>query len=79
MSAVAPAPERSPFHARLRREVLNDLEPDVLLACRVAVLQASGYRHSEIARRLPDATPAQLRTAEARVKRIAERLDAGQQ
>jgi hypothetical protein len=47
-----------------------------VLASKVAVLQASGYRRSEIARML-DAPPAALRVAELRVKRAAEHLDLG--
>lgn len=56
--------------------MLADLEPELLLACKVAVLQASGYRRSEIAQML-EAAPAALRLAELRVKSAAERLDAG--
>ena len=41
------------------------------------MLQAAGYRRSEIARLLTEETPAALRLAELRVKRACERLDAG--
>lgn len=49
-----------------------------MLALKVAVLQASGYRRSEIARQLSDESPAALRLAEARVKHASERLDQGE-
>jgi hypothetical protein len=67
----------SPFLLSLRKGLLEDFESELLLSCRVAVLQAAGYRRSEIARRLT-ATPAQLRVAYARVDRVAERLDHGE-
>lgn len=67
---------RSPFHAALRRAILDDFEPELMLACRVAVLQAAGFRRSEIARRL-EVSPSVLRVAEQRVKRAAERMDHG--
>jgi hypothetical protein len=44
---------------------------------KVGVLQAAGHRRSEIARMLPDVTAPALRVAEARVKKAAARLDAG--
>lgn len=47
-----------------------------MLACKVAVLSAAGYRRAEIARVL-QAPPAMLRAAELRVKKAADRLDAG--
>lgn len=47
-----------------------------MLACRVAVLHASGYRRAEIGRML-DAPPAALRLAELRVKRASVKLDLG--
>ena len=80
MSVFAPPPvsqaPRSPFHARLRRALLADFEGELVLACRFGVLQAAGYRRSEIGRIL-QAPPAALRTAERRVKRAAESLDQG--
>lgn len=72
-----PSPSNSPFLRRLRRAILEDLEPEVLLACRVAVLQAAGHKRSEIARILHDVTAPALRVAEQRVKKAAARLDAG--
>lgn len=75
MSAVQPHP-RSAFLRSLRHAILSDFEPELRLACRVAVLQAAGYRRSDIARML-DVTPAALRIAEQRVKRASEQLDHG--
>jgi transcriptional regulator len=66
----------SPFLAALRRALLDDFEVELELSCKVAVLQAAGYRRSEIARIL-DATPAALRSAIGRVEKAAARLDAG--
>lgn len=66
----------SPFLLGLRRALLEDFEAELLLACRVAVLQASGYRRTEIGRLL-GASPVALRLAEARVKLAAARLDPG--
>lgn len=60
----------------LRRALLDDFESELLLACRVAVLHASGYRRAEIGRML-DAPPAALRLAELRVKRASVKLDLG--
>lgn len=61
----------------MRRALLEDLEPELVLAERVAVLQAAGHRRSEIARMLPNVTAPALRVAEARVKKAAGRLDHG--
>jgi len=66
----------TPFLLSLRKALLEDFEAELLLSCRFAVLQAAGYRRSEIARMLV-ATPASLRLAEARVKRACEHLDQG--
>jgi hypothetical protein len=63
--------------ARLRRALIADLEPELKLACQVAVLQAAGHRRSEIARILQGASAPALRVAEARVKKAAQRLDQG--
>ena len=60
----------------IRKAILADFERELVLCQKVAVMQACGFRHSEIARRL-DTTPVELRNAEARVKRAAERLDHG--
>jgi hypothetical protein len=60
----------------LRRALLDDFEGELVLACKVATYQAAGYRRSEIARLVPE-SPAALRSAEARVKKAAEHLDAG--
>jgi transcriptional regulator len=57
--------------------LLLDFEAELVLASKVAVLQAAGYRRSEIARMLTTETPAALRVAELRVKRASERLDQG--
>jgi hypothetical protein len=67
----------SPFLLELRRRLLQDFEAELLLSCRVAVLQAAGWKRSEIGRRL-EATPAALRIAYARVDRVTERLDQGE-
>jgi hypothetical protein len=56
--------------------MIADLEPELLLALKVATYQAAGHRRSEIARMLDASAPA-LRVAEARVKRAAARLDQG--
>jgi hypothetical protein len=69
----------SAFLQRLRRALIADLEPELELACKVAVYQAGGYRRSEIARLLPETTAPALRVAEGRVKRAAGRLDQGDQ
>jgi 2-keto-4-pentenoate hydratase len=66
----------SPFLLRLRRALIEDLEPELLLALKVATFQAAGHRRSEIAR-LVDASAPALRVAEARVKRAVLRLDQG--
>lgn len=67
----------SPFVLTLRKALLADFEAELLLSCRVAVLQAAGWKRSEISRRL-DATPAALRIAYARVDRVTQRLDQGE-
>lgn len=67
----------SPFLLELRKSLLEDFEPELRLSCQIAVLQAAGYRRSEIARRLAVA-PATLRVAYGRVDRVAERLDHGE-
>jgi hypothetical protein len=58
------------------RKALQDMEPEITLALKVGVIQAAGYRRSEIAQRL-DVPAHALRAAEARVKRAAPRLDQG--
>lgn len=67
----------SEFLSRLRRALIADLEPELTLACKVAVLQAAGHRRSEIARILTGTSAPALRVAEGRVKRAADRLDQG--
>lgn len=67
----------APFLRHLKQALLEDFESELVLACKVAVLQAAGHRRSEITRILSDAAPAALRAAEARVKRAAEKLDLG--
>ena len=77
MAAIdEPLRPRSSFRADLRRAMLEDFEPDLLLACRYAVLRAAGFSKIEVSRKL-DVTPHALRLAEQRVTRAAERLDAG--
>jgi hypothetical protein len=73
--ATQPHPS-SAFLGSLRRALLDGFEAELVLASKVAVYQAAGYRRSEIARLL-DATPAALRLAELRVKKAAGRLDQG--
>ena len=77
MTAVAAPTPRSRFLSHIRAAVLEDLEPEIVLAQKVAVLQACGFRRTEIACKLDAETPAALRLAEQRVKKAAERLDAG--
>lgn len=67
---------QSPFLRRLRSAVIDALEPQIHLACQVAVLRAAGFRRSEIRERT-GATPAQLRQALELVEKAAERLDPG--
>jgi hypothetical protein len=67
---------RSAFLGSIRTALLRDFEAELVLASKYAVLQAAGYRRSEITKML-DAPPAALRAAELRVKRAAERLDHG--
>lgn len=66
----------SAFLAGLRKALLADFEAELVLASKYGVLQAAGYRRSEIARML-DAGPAAIRDAEQRVQRAADRLDHG--
>lgn len=65
---------RSRILRDLRQAVYADLEPQVTLVERVAVLAAAGYRKGEIAERV-DADPAQLRNAWATLKRVAPQLE----
>jgi hypothetical protein len=66
----------SAFIRSLRHALLADFEAELVLALKYGVLQASGFKRPEIARKL-DAGPAAIRDAEQRVKRAAERLDHG--
>lgn len=66
----------SPFLRRLRNAIIGALEPQIDLACKVAVLRAAGFRRSEIADRT-GATPVQLKQALDLVEHAAERLDPG--
>jgi hypothetical protein len=77
VSATAEQSERRalPNLARLRQAIIEDLEPELLLACRVACLLAAGHQHTAIARQL-GANEADMRVAEMRVKRAAKRLEA---
>jgi hypothetical protein len=77
MTAAGVPARSSRFLGHVRAAVLQELEPEIQLCEKFAVLQACGYRRSEIARKLPDETPAALKTAELRLKKAAERLDAG--
>jgi hypothetical protein len=65
---------RHPFVAKLRGHVIADLEDEITLACQVGTLAAAGYRKGEIAR-LTKATPAQLRNAYARLRRVAPNIE----
>jgi hypothetical protein len=77
MSAVLPAtPRRSSFLRGVRRAVLKDFEPELVLVEQLAVLFAAGHRRSEAAPLL-DADPAAILKAEKRLKAAAEHLDAG--
>lgn len=76
-SATRLAQPSSAFLRSLRRALLEDFEAELVLACKIAVLSAAGYRRAEIARVL-NAPQASLRAAELRVKRAADRLDAGE-
>jgi hypothetical protein len=77
MSAVLPAtPRQSSFLRGLRRAVLDDFEPELVLVEQLAVLRAAGHRRSEAARLL-GADPAAIRSAERRLLAAAEHLDAG--
>lgn len=63
-----------PFNRTMRRHIIRDLEPTILLTQRVAVLQAAGHRRADIAR-ITGATPTELKDALARVKRIAPLME----
>jgi hypothetical protein len=72
---LAPAPTvrarpQSPFLRALRAALLEDFEPELLLACRVAELAAVGYDRSEILRTL-DVTQGQYMAADVRLRRVA--------
>lgn len=58
----------------LRAALLEDFEDELLLACRLAVLLAVGYRDAEIRRKL-GASLAEYTRAKDRVKRAAGGLD----
>jgi hypothetical protein len=76
MASVTPRRPSSDFLASVRQSLLDDFEPELALACKVAVYRAAGYRHSEIGRML-EASPAALHSAEQRLKKAAERLEGG--
>jgi hypothetical protein len=65
-----------PFLHRLRRAMLEDLEPEITLACKVGVLLAAGHKRMTV-KRLLDAPDSDFRRAIARLERAAERLDQG--
>lgn len=71
------APRSSSFLRSHRAALLRDLEPELLLCEKVAVLIAAGYKRTEVARMLVTETPAALRAAELRIKQATQRLDAG--
>jgi hypothetical protein len=48
----------------------------LVLACRFWVLTAAGYKRHEVAKML-EASPAAMRSAQARIERAVSRLDAG--
>ncbi len=60
--------------ADLRRALLADLQEEVEVALRVAVLAAGGYTEREIAVRL-GLTPAEVRRAIARLRRVKPALE----
>lgn len=80
--ALQPPPERvmrpepGSFLHKLRGAVISELEPEINLACKTAVLQAAGYSKREIAERL-GATGTQLKNALERAAGAAIRLDPG--
>jgi hypothetical protein len=77
MTVLAPPRPTSSFLRGVRAALLADfVEVELVLAQKYAVLQASGYRRSEIVRMLDEA-PAALKAAEQRVKNAVERLDLG--
>lgn len=62
--------------AALRAAMLEELEPEIQLTCRIAVLLAAGHKRIRIERQLAvDAL--EFKHAWARLKRAAERLDQG--
>jgi hypothetical protein len=65
---------KSPFLRRMRAAIITDLEPTIRLTQQVAVLQAAGHKRTDIANRT-GCSPAELRDALARVKRIAPDLE----
>jgi hypothetical protein len=74
--AVPPPPRQSSFLRGLRRAILQELEPEILLCERLAVCYAAGYKKSEAARLLDVSTPA-ITAADKRLKAAADHLDAG--
>jgi hypothetical protein len=62
--------------SQLRAAIRADFEPELVLACKYAVLTAAGYRRAEIRRMLGEPS-AEVVKAEQRVKACAERLDHG--
>lgn len=74
---VTPSARRqsaSLFRRRLRTALIRDSEADFEFIERVAVLSAAGYRKGEITRVL-SCSPAQLRDALDRLRRIAPDLE----
>lgn len=70
----APRPPQSDFLVKLKREVTRAYQPEIDLACKVAVLTAAGYRKSEVAARV-GATGAALKQAFDRAAAAAGELD----
>jgi hypothetical protein len=60
----------------LRATLLADLEPEIALALKVAVLLAAGHRKSVICRQL-DCSSSDFARAWARLRRAAKRLEVG--
>lgn len=73
MTPTIAMPPRSPFLRRLHGAIFAELTPTIELAQQIAVLQAAGHRRGEIARAL-DADPADMRAAQALLRRATQRL-----
>jgi hypothetical protein len=65
----------SPFLQALRRAIIEDLEDEIQLTCKVAVLRAAGYRKDAEIMRALDCNRNDLLRAKGRLARVAPRLD----